>query len=86
MRTGRQSGQAMVEFALILPLLLLVVLMGLQALVLMAEHAQTQRCAGELARYGATVGGTAGQIEASIAGYAAGLDVCATETGRPLWP
>jgi Flp pilus assembly protein TadG len=75
----------MVEFALILPVLLLVVCMGLETIALMVEHAATQRCATELARYAAICEGTPGAIEANVALYARSgtVDGCRAEAPGP---
>lgn len=82
-RSSRERGQATVELALALPVVLLVLLAVVQAGLVVAGHVRTVHAAREAARAVAVDGG-AGVADRAVAG--AGADGCSTAVSRPSTP
>lgn len=83
-RPGRgEQGQATVELALALPMVLLALLAVVQAGLVVAGHVRTVHAAREAARAVAVDGGP-GVAEAAVA--TAGAEGCSTSVSRPAEP
>lgn len=66
----RERGQSMVEFALVLPVVLLLIFGLLEFGRVVNAEISAGHCANELARYGVVQTGNDDQIEAAIVAYA----------------
>jgi Flp pilus assembly protein TadG len=94
-RLGRQHGQAMVEFAIMLPILLLLLLGGADLLMAIAAHQQVSYVAQETAQWclanvpiGTPCGAAAGQAQtfASQLGLMNSGKVAAASNGCTITP
>jgi Flp pilus assembly protein TadG len=77
----REDGQELVEYALVLPILLLLVLGLMQVGVLLYQYNTLANAAREGARYAVTHPGDSGGINSAARGLTSGLDQASLHVG-----